>query len=84
MSIFLLKANHRFIHMLLRADPAGLGCLLDFLAVLVGAGQEVDRLLKQPVVARQDIRQYGRVRMPDMGLIVDVINWRRDVEGGGH
>ena len=61
----------------LGAEASGLGCALNLLAVLVTAGDEQDLLTLQPLKPGQGIAGQGRVRTPQMGLVVDVI------EGGG-
>ena len=64
-----------------RGDALRRGRLLDVLAVLVGAGQEPRLLADQAPVARQRVRDDGRVDVPDVGQIVDVVDRRRRVEG---
>ena len=48
--------------------------------MLVGPGQEEDLVPGFSMVARKDIRQYGRVGVTDMRLIIDVIDRCGDVE----
>ena len=64
-----------------RRDPLPRRRLLDVLAVLVGPGQEARLLADQPVVPRRRVRDDGRVDVPDVGQVVDVVDRRRRVEG---
>ena len=60
-----------------RAEP--LGGLGDGLAVLVGARQEEHVLAALPHVTGEHVGRDGRVRVPEMGLGVDVVDRRGDV-----
>ena len=59
-----------------------LGGVGDRLAVLVGAREEEDVLAALAVVARHDVGGDRRVRVPEVRRRVDVVDRRRDVEGG--
>ena len=74
------------VAVLLRRQAPLLRGLLDLLAVFVDARQEEDVLPEPLVEARQHVRQDGAVRVPDVRLVVDVVDGRRDVEdvGRGH
>jgi hypothetical protein len=54
----------------------GLG---DFLAVLVGAGEQHDLMAGRPQVAGHNIRVDAGVGMAHMGPVVHVVNRRGDV-----
>ena len=60
--------------------PGGLGGLLDFLAMLIQAGQVKDLLAKTPARARDHVGDHLLVSMPEMRLAIDVIDGCRDVE----
>ena len=70
-----------------RGRPASFGASplprgsVDLLAVLVGPGEEADVVAADPLVARHRVRHDGRVDVPDVGQVVDVVDRRRDVEG---
>ena len=69
-----------FVHMFLRVDSALGGGALHLLAVLVGTGQE-ERLVAQNLVeAGEDVRKDGRIGVPDMRGVVNVINRRCNVK----
>ena len=55
--------------------------LLDLLAVLVGAGQEVDVAAVEPHEAGQHVAGERRVGVPDMRHVVHVVDRRGDVIG---
>src|SRR3546814_1717583 len=65
----------------LRFDTGDLGRFLDLLAMLVSAGQEHHVTAVEPLEARQHVAGQRRVGMPDMRLVVDVIDRRRDEIG---
>ena len=66
--------------------PCAFGRVGHRLAVLVGAGEEEDVLAALAMVARHHVGGDRRVRVPQMGRRVDVVDRRGDVEGarGGH
>ena len=76
-----LEARGVAIGELLRADALALGLLGDRLAVLVGAGEEEDLLAALAHVAGEDVGADRRVRVPEVGRGVDVVDRRGDVEG---
>jgi len=57
-----------------------LGGAGDLLAVLVGAGEEVRPVAREPVVAGDGVAADGRVDVPDVRLAVGVVDRRRKVE----
>ena len=59
---------------------AGFGSALDFLSVLVCAGEEIRLGAQQALAARNCVASEGRVRMPNVGARIYVINRGRDVE----
>jgi hypothetical protein len=65
-------------------DAGLLRGLLDLLAVLVHAGEEVNGLALQPVKTGEDIREDFLVGVPDVGRGVRVINGGGDVKSLGH
>ena len=75
-----LGALHDVINKLLRGDAGLLGLQLDLLAVLIGAGQELDIVALQALVAGHGIGCHSAVGMADMQLIAGVIDRRSDVE----
>ncbi len=77
-----LEADHRGVGLLLGGHAGLHGGLLNLLAVLVGAGQEPGRHPEQAVIPGQHIAQDGRVGMPDVRLVVDVIDRRGDIKLG--
>jgi hypothetical protein len=50
--------------------------------VLVGAGEEEDVLSTLAMVPREDVGGDRRVRVAEMGLGIDVVDGRGDVERG--
>ena len=81
----LLEVHDVAIRELARGDALALGDVRDRLAVLVGAGQEEHVLAPLAHVAREDVGGDRRVRVAQVGLRVDVVDRRGDVEahGGG-
>ncbi len=65
---------------LLRRNTGLLGLQLDLLAVLVGAGQELDVVALQPLVAGHSVGSDGAVGMADVQLIAGIIDRRCNVE----
>ena len=76
----LLEPDHGAVALLDRRHAVFLGGLLDFLAVFVGAGQEPDVVARGAMVAREDVGEDGRVCVPDVGLVVDVVDRGRYVK----
>ena len=68
---------------LLRRHPRLLRRILHRLPVLIGAGQEEDVVPPLPMMPREDVRSHRRVRVPQMGLRVDVVDRGGDVEAHG-
>ena len=64
-------------------DPLALGRQRDRLAVLVGAGEEEDVLAALAHVAGEDVGGDRRVGVAEVGLGVDVVDRRGDVEAHG-
>ena len=75
-----LGALDDVIDELLRCNTGLLGLQLDLLAVLVGAGQELDVVALQPLVAGHSVGSDGAVGMSDVQLIAGIIDWRCNVE----
>ena len=71
---------HNAVHKFLGSDAGLPGLILDFLAVLVGAGEEHDVLAKQAVVAGQGVRGHGAVGVADVELVRGVVNRSGDIE----
>jgi hypothetical protein len=69
------------IGQLLRGHPLALGGVLDRLAVLVGPGQEEDVAAALAHVAGEDVGRHRRVRVPEVGLGIDVVDRGGDVVG---
>ena len=75
-----LGALDDVIDELLRRNTGLLGLQLDLLAVLVGAGQELDVVALQPLVAGHSVGSDGAVGMADVQLIAGIIDRRCNVE----
>ena len=56
------------------------GRLLDLLAVLVGAGQEVHPAAVEPREPGDGVARQGRIGVPDVRHVIDVVDRRGDVE----
>jgi hypothetical protein len=69
-----------FVGELLRRFAGSFRGALDFLSVLIGAGQEKSIGSEQALAARNSVTGNSRVGMPDMRPRIDVINWGRDVK----
>ena len=59
---------------LLRRQPGGLGGLLNLLAVLVGAGEEVHVVAEQAMPAGERVADDRRVGVAEVRLGVDVVD----------
>ena len=81
-----LEALGVAVRQLLGLDPERVRGVGDRLAVLVGAGQEEHLLAALAVVARDHVGGDRRVRVPEVGRRVDVVDRGRYVVGGrrGH
>ncbi len=77
-------APARPVDPLLRREPLFLRCTSVLQPVLVRAGEEPGVVADQPVPARQYVRVHGRVRRPEMGGVVDVVDRCRQEEALGH
>ena len=71
-------AVNDIVHKLLGSDAGLLGLVLDFLAVLVGAGEEHHIVALQPLVPGHGVGGYGAVAVADMQLGRGIVN------GGGN
>ena len=78
-----LELRRVAVDQLLRGQPLALRGLRDRLAVLVGAREEEHLFAALAHVAREDVRRDRRVRVPEMGLCVHVIDGGGDVVGHG-
>ncbi len=65
-------------------DPLGRRRLLDLLTVLVGAGQKIDLLAPEPLIAGEGVGHHRRVDVADVGHVVDIVDRCGDVKGVGH
>ena len=74
------ELRHDLVHVLFGCEAACAGRLLDLGAVLVGAGEEEDVLPQLPVEPGRDVGRGGRVGVPDVRHVVDVIDRSGDVE----
>ena len=74
------RVCHESVSPCLGGDAIGLRCPHDLLTMLIGAREEPDILSAHPVPARQDIAGRRRVRVPDVGSVVDVVDRRGQVE----
>jgi hypothetical protein len=75
-----LEPLMKFIDMFLRAHTRVISGLLDFLPMLIGAGQEKDFNPFEAFVTGNHIRRDGGVGMAYMGNIVHVINRSGDIK----
>ena len=64
----------------LRGEAGGGGGALDFLAVLVGAGEEEGVVAEEAVAAGDDVSRNGRVGVADVRARVDVVDRSGEVE----
>ncbi|MCG3773616.1 MAG: hypothetical protein JW395_0425 [Nitrospira sp.] len=81
-----LELRRQLVAMGLRVD-AGFGrSLLNFLPMFIEPGEKEDVASTQAPVTSKDIGSHGRLGMSDVWHIVDVVDWRCDVEavGGTH
>ncbi len=67
----------------LRIDTGGLGGLLDFLAVFVGACKEFDVETIQPLEPGKHVAGQRRIGVADMRRVVDVVDRRGQIIGLG-
>jgi len=75
-----LGAGDDLVHELLGGDPGGFGLVLDFLAMLVGAGQEHHIIALKPLIAGHGVRGHGAVGVADVQPGRRVVNGGRDVK----
>ena len=68
----------------LRFHPRIARGLFHLLAMLIRAGQEKHLVARQPPPARQHISRDRGIGMPDMWLVIDVVDRRGDVALLGH
>ncbi len=73
-------SRHDFVHKLLGRDAGGLCLFLDFLAVLVGAGEKHHVVALHALVARHGVGGHGAVGVTDMELVRGVIDGGCDIE----
>ena len=75
-----LRPGDDVVDELLRRDACGLRLVLDFLAVLVRAGQEHDVAALQALVPRHGVGRDGAVGVADVELIRRIIDRRGDIK----
>ena len=76
----ILDSGYDLVHILL-GGHTGIGSLvLNFLAVLIGAGQEHDVIALHPLEACQCVAGHGGVAVADVQLVAGVVDGGRDVE----
>ena len=68
----------------LRGFPFGEGCLLDFLTVLIQAGQEESLLSQAPARSRNHVCDKLFVSVAQVRLAVDIVNGGSDVKALAH
>ena len=76
----LLEPLDDLVGPLLRRHAVGLGRSLHLEPVLVGAGEEERVVAEQPMPARDGVGRHGRVGVPDVGRVVDVVDGCRQVD----
>ena len=76
-----LLAGNDLIDKLLRRDAGGLGLVLDFLAVLVGAGEEHHVIAAQTLVAGDRVACDGAVGVADVELRGGIVDRRGNIKG---
>ena len=64
----------------LGAEAGGIGAFLDFLAVLINTGEEVDLATLQALEASHDVGEHLFIGVPDVGGRVGVVDGCSDVE----
>ena len=74
-------AGDDIVHKLLGGDAGLLGLVLDFLAVLVGAGEEHHVIAPHALIAGHGVGGHGAVGVADMELIGRVVNGGGDIKG---
>jgi hypothetical protein len=75
-----LEIQHDLIAKLFWRDASFLSDCLDLLTMFIGAGKKPGIFSPGLVPAGQDVSRYGRVGVPDMGNIVDVVDRCGDIE----
>ena len=76
-----LDLTCHIVNILLGADAGSLGLLLDLLAMLVGAGLEIDIIACLPLVPGNGISQHDLIGIADVGLCGSVGNSRGNIIG---
>ena len=76
----ILDGGHDLVHVFLGGHAGIGGLVLNFLAVLIGAGQEHDVVALHPLEAGQCVAGDGGVAVADVQLIAGVIDGGSDVE----
>ena len=79
-----LKNARDFIDQNLGFDLALLGCLLDLLAMLIEAREEVNIVAEHAVVTCQDVGEDLFVGVTDVRVAIRIIDGSGDVEGTRH
>ena len=78
------KILRNFVGEGLRLEPGSLGGFLHFLAMLVGAREELHLLAVKTHESGDHIARQCRIGMPDVGRIIHVVDGRRYVIGVAH
>jgi hypothetical protein len=78
------EALARLIDPRLGGHPPGLGGALHLEPVFIGPGQEHDVVTPEAAPPGDHVGDNRRVRRPDVGYVVDVVDRRRQEEGAGH
>jgi len=76
----ILEVAHRPVGKFARREPLGCGALLNLLSVLVGPGEEENVEPLHPFVPAHRVGGDGRVGMPDVRDVVDVVDRGGEVE----
>ena len=71
---------HDPVHILLGGDARLFGLVLDFLSMLVSAGEEHNVIAPEPLIPGHGVGGYGTIGVPDMELIGRVIDRGRNIK----
>jgi hypothetical protein len=76
----IFKMDAKLIAVLFWGNASLLRGILYFLAVLIHAGQKKNIIAALSLVPGRNVGRYGGVGVPDVRLVVDVIDWGGDKE----